>query len=159
MSEEEKTTEAVIEATPTAAVESSQPPLLKLKEENPKVFYGGIAAVVAIAGIFMMSGGDDRRAVQQQAKTKVSIGETYTLQAVNALTATTLKILKIPGQMASFDNDDDILCNAPTGSKVIAREFQSAFGTQNLFVKVEMVQELGDCRAGVKGWTLTANLK
>ena len=139
------------------AVEQAKPPLMKLKEENPKVFYGGIAGVALVLGLFFMSGGDS--GVKQHAQSAISLDQSYTLKAPNSVGETTLKILKVPGSMASFDNPEDVVCNAPAGAQVIARNFQDAFGKKQLFVQVELQQETGDCRAGVKGWTLTNNLR
>jgi hypothetical protein len=139
------------------AVDTTLPPLLKLKQENPKVFFGGIAGIIAVLGIFFMSGGSSKTGHVQQSE--LSVGQTYTLQATNSLADTSLKILKIPGQMASFDNDDDVICKAPSGTRVIIRSFQEAFGKKNLFAQVEIPNEVSDCRAGVKGWTLSVNLK
>ncbi|MCK5356712.1 MAG: hypothetical protein KAJ63_16460 [Methyloprofundus sp.] len=139
------------------AVEQAKPPLAKLKEENPKVFYGGIAGVALVLGLFFMSGGDS--GVKQHAQSAISLDQSYTLKAPNSVGETTLKILKIPGSMASFDNPEDVVCNAPVGAQVIARNFQDAFGTKQLFVQVEIKKETGDCRQGVKGWTLKNNLK
>ena len=141
------------------AVDKAKPPLMKLKEENPKVFYGGIAGVVVVLGLFFMSGGDSSK-TQHTQQTTISIGQSYTLNAPNSVGETTsLKILKVPGSMASFDNPEDIICKAPVGTPVIARSFQDAFGKKQLFVQVEIQQEVADCRQGVKGWTLKNNLK
>ena len=149
----QNTAEAVEET-----VEAAVPPLMKLKQENPKLFFGGIAGIVVVLGLFFLSGGDStsKRHAQQVTYT---VGQSYTLQAPNALTDTSLKILKVPGQMASFDNPEDVVCNAPVGTQVIARDFQDAFGKKQLFVQVEIQQEVADCRQGVKGWTLKNNLK
>lgn len=138
------------------AIDEAKPPLVKLKEENPKVFYGGIAAVVAVLGFFFLSGDSSSKKHTQAA---LSVGQTYTLSAPNAVGETSLKILKIPGSMASFDNPDDVVCSVPSGTPAIARNFQDAFATTQLFVQVELVQAAGDCRAGVKGWTLKNNLR
>jgi len=151
-----ETVEEAVEAVEDA-VEQAKPPLMKLKEENPKVFYGGIAGVVLVLGLFFLSGGDS--GVKQNAQTAISVGQSYTLKAPNSVGETSLKILKIPGSMASFDNPEDVVCNAPVGTQVIARNFQDAFGKKQLFVQVEVQQEIGDCRQGVKGWTLKNNLK
>lgn len=142
------------------AVEKAKPPLMKLKDENPKVFFGGIAAIVIVVGIFLFSGGDSKKL--QAPQIAHSVGQTYTLQAPNALpdSGITLKILKIPGQMAAFDSEsEDVVCNAPTGTRATIQSFQEAFGKKNLFAQVEILEEVGDCRKGVKGWTLTSNLK
>ena len=142
------------------AVEKAKPPLMKLKDENPKVFFGGIAAIVIVVGIFLFSGGNSKQL--QAPQIAHSVGQTYTLQAPNALpeSGITLKILKIPGQMAAFDNEsEDVVCNAPTGTRATIRSFQEAFGKKNLFAQIEILDEVGDCRKGVKGWTLTSNLK
>ena len=142
------------------AVDAAKPPLMKFKEENPKAFFGGIAAIVVVAGLFFFSGGDSKtQHVQQIAH---SVGETYTLQAPNALpgSGVTLKILKIPGQMASFDNEsEDVVCSAPSGTRATIKSFQEAFGKKNLFAHIEILDAVNDCRQGVKGWTLTSNLK
>ncbi|SCN47074.1 hypothetical protein [methanotrophic endosymbiont of Bathymodiolus puteoserpentis (Logatchev)] len=143
--------------TVESAIDDAKPPLMKLKDENPKLFYGAIAGIVVILGAVFMSGGDNAK--QHVSKVTYTVGQSYTLHAANALTDTTLKILKVPGQMASFDNESDVVCNAPSGTPVIARSFQDAFGTKQLFVQVEVQQEAGDCRQGVKGWTLKTNLK
>jgi len=148
----EEAVEAVEEA-----VDSSVPPLMKFKEEKPALFFGGIAGIVAVIGLFALSGDDD--SVRQHKQIAVSAGNVYTLQAPNALTDTSLKILKIPGQMSSFDNEDDVTCNAPSGTKVTVKGFQDAFGVSQMFVQVEINQEVADCRQGVKGWTLKNNLK
>ena len=142
------------------AVDNAKPALMKLKEENPKMFYGGIAGVVLVLGLFFLSGGDSSK-TQHTQQTAISIGQTYTLSAPNAVGGekTTLKILKVPGSMASFDNSEDVVCNAPVGTSVIAKSFQDAFGKKQLFVQVEIQQEVADCRQGVKGWTLKNNLK
>lgn len=151
-----ETVEEAVDAVEDA-VDQAKPPLMKLKEENPKVFYGGIAGVVLVLGLFFMSGGDN--GTTQHVQTAVSLGQSYTLKAPNSVGETTLKILKVPGSMASFDNPEDVVCNAPVGTSVIARDFQDAFGKKQLFVQVEVQQEIGDCRQGVKGWTLKNNLK
>ena len=147
------TVEEAIEDT----VDTALPPLLKLKQENPKVFFGGIAGIVVVLGIFFMPSGSSKTGNIQQ--TALSVGQTYTLQAPNSLGESSLKILKIPGQMSSFDNDDDVICKAPSGTQVVIRSFQEAFGKKNLFAQVEIPSEVSDCRAGVKGWTLSSNLK
>ena len=131
---------------------------MKLKEENPKLFYVGIAGVVLVLGLFFLSGGDSSK-TQHTQQTAISIGQSYTLKAPNAVGETFLKILKVPGSMASFDNPEDIVCSAPVGTPVIPRSFQDAFGKKQLFVQVEIQQEVADCRQGVKGWTLKNNLK
>ena len=151
-----ETVEEAVDAVEDA-VDQAKPPLMKLKEENPKVFYGGIAGVVLVLGLFFMSGGDNGST--QQVQTAVSLGQSYILKAPNSVGETTLKILKVPGSMASFDNPEDVVCNAPAGTSVIARDFQDAFGKKQLFVQVEIQQEIADCRQGVKGWTLKNNLK
>ena len=152
-----ETVEEVVDAV-EGAIDDAKPPLMKLKDENPKLFFGALAGIVVVLGAVFMSGGDD--GVKQHAsKMTYTIGQSYTLQAANALTETTLKILKVPGQMSSFDNEGDVICNAPTGTPVLARSFQDAFGTKQLFVQVEIKEEVGDCRQGVKGWTLKTNLK
>ncbi|MCF7970337.1 MAG: hypothetical protein K9L22_04120 [Methylococcaceae bacterium] len=152
-----ETVEDVVDAV-DGALDDVKPPLMKLKDENPKLFYGALAGIVVVLGAVFMSGGDS--GVKQHAsQITYTVGQSYTLQAANALTETTLKILKVPGQMASFDNESDIICSAPTGTPVLARSFQDAFGTKQLFVQVEIQQEAGDCRQGVKGWTLKTNLK
>ena len=141
------------------AVDAVKPPLMALKDEKPAVFYGGIAAVVVVLGFFMFSGDDS--STKQHAQSAISLNQSYTLKAPNAAgnENATLKMLKIPGSMASFDNPDDVICHAPVGTAVIARGFQDAFGTKQLFVQVEIKQAIGDCREGVKGWTLKNNLK
>ncbi len=139
------------------AVDNAKPALMKLKEENPKVFYGAIAGIVIVLGFIFLSGGS--KSVKQHAPTAVSIGQSYTLKAPNSVGETTLKILKVPGSMASFDNPEDVVCNAPAGTLVTARGFQDAFGKSQLFVQVEIQQEVADCRQGAKGWTLKNNLK
>ncbi len=139
------------------AVEEAKPPLVKFKDEKPKLFYGAIAGIVVVLGVVFMSGGDEVK--QHASQMTYTVGQSYTLQAANALSDTTIKILKVPGQMASFDNESDVTCSAPTGTPVLARSFQDAFGTKQLFVQVEIQQESGDCRQGVKGWTLKTNLK
>lgn len=151
----EETVEVVEEA-----VESSLPPLMKLKDEKPAVFFGGIAGILLVLVLFMFSGDDDK-AVRQFKQTAVSLGGTYTLRAPNALDGNdvSLKILKIPGQMSAFDNKDDVSCSAPVGTSVTVRGFQDAFGTSQMFVQIEVNQDIADCRQGVKGWTLKNNLK
>lgn len=151
-----ETVEEAIDAVEDA-VDSAKPPLMKLKEEKPAVFYGAIAAIVVVLGVVLFSGGDSK--VKQHAQTAISLGQSYTLRAPNAVGETSLKILKVPGSMASFDNPEDVICTAPVGSSVTARNFQDAFGKSQLFVQVELNQEAGDCRQGVKGWTLKNNLK
>ncbi|NOR79549.1 MAG: hypothetical protein GQ529_01745 [Methyloprofundus sp.] len=142
------------------AADKAKPALMKLKEENPKVFYGGIAGVVIVLGLFFLSGGDSSKTQHNTQQTAISIGQTYTLSAPNAVgSEATLKILKVPGSMASFDNSEDVVCNAPVGTSVVAKGFQDAFGKKQLFVQVEIQQEVADCRQGVKGWTLKNNLK
>ena len=140
------------------AVDNAKPALVKLKEENPKVFFGGIAAIVVVVAVFLFSGGDSTK---QHIQVAHSVGQTYSLQAPNALPGTTLKILKIPGQMSSFDSEssDDVVCNAPSGTRATIRSFQEAFGKKNLFAHIEILDQAGDCRQGVKGWTLSSNLK
>ncbi len=146
--------EEVIEDT----VDVTLPPLLKLKQENPKLFFGGIAGIVVVLGIYFMSGG--RSETEKTLQTALSVGSTYTLQAPNSVGEEgSLKILKIPGQMSAFDNDDDVICKAPSGTRVVIKSFQAAFGQKNLFAQVEIPNEVSDCRAGVKGWTLSSNLK
>ncbi len=152
-----ETAEEAVDAVEDA-VDKAKPALMKLKEENPKVFYGGIAGVVAVLGLFFLSG-DGGNKTQHTQQTAVSIGQSYTLRAPNSVGETSLKILKVPGSMASFDNSEDVVCNAPVGTPVIARSFQDAFGKKQLFVQVEIQQEVADCRQGVKGWTLKNNLK
>ncbi len=158
----EKVAEVVEDVVETEeeAVESSVPPLMKLKEEKPAVFFGGIAGILLVLAFFMFSGDDDK-VVRQFKQTAVSLGGTYTLRAPNALDGNnvSLKILKIPGQMSAFDNKDDVTCSAPVGTSVTVRGFQDAFGTSQMFVQVEINQEIADCRQGVKGWTLKNNLK
>ena len=152
-----ETVEEAVDAVEDA-VDDAKPALMKLKEENPKVFYGAIAGIVVVLGFIFLSGGGS--SVKQHAPTAVSIGQSYTLKAPNSVgETTTLKILKVPGSMASFDNSEDVVCSAPVGTAVIARSFQDAFGKSQLFVQVEIQQEAGDCRQGVKGWTLKNNLK
>ena len=141
-------------------VDNAKPALMKLKDENPKVFFGGIAAIVVVAGLFFFSGGSSK--TQHVQKIAYEVGQTYTLQAPNSLpgSGSTLKILKIPGQMASFDNEsEDVVCNAPSGTRATLKSFQEAFGRKNLFAHIEILEEVADCRKGVKGWTLTTNLK
>ena len=152
-----ETVEEAVDAVEDA-VDNAKPALMRLKEENPKLFYGGIAGVVLVLGLFFLSGGDSSK-TQHTQQTAISIGQTYTLRAPNAVGETSLKILKVPGSMASFDNPDDIVCSAPVGTSVIPRSFQDAFGKKQLFVQVEIQQEVADCRQGVKGWTLKNNLK
>ncbi|MBE0469190.1 MAG: hypothetical protein IBX55_06735 [Methyloprofundus sp.] len=151
------TVEEVVDAV-EGAIDDARPPLMKLKDENPKLFYGALVGVVVVLAVVFMSGGDNR-SKQHASQMTYAVGQSYTLQAANALTDTTVKILKVPGQMASFDNDSDVICSAPTGTSVLARSFQDAFGTKQLFVQVEIQQEAGDCRQGVKGWALKTNLK
>jgi uncharacterized protein YjbJ (UPF0337 family) len=150
-----ETVEQAIDAVEDAA-EQAKPFLVNLKDENPKVFFGGIVVVVAI---FLFSGGSSK--TQHVQMVDHAVGQTYTLQAPNALPGTALKILKIPGQMSSFDNEssDDVVCSAPSGTSATIKSFQEAFGRKNLFAHIEIQQEAGDCRQGVKGWTLTSNLK
>ena len=118
-----------------------------------------------VLGFFFLSGGSSSTATKQHAQTAVSIGQTYVLTAPNAVgdsstvDGVTLKILKVPGSISSFDNPEDVVCNAPVGSSVIAKSFQDAFGKKQLFVQVEIQQEIGDCRQGAKGWTMKNNLK
>jgi len=156
----EKVTEVVEETVEAVeeAVESSVPPLMKLKNDNPTVFFGGIAGVIIAIVLFMLS---DEEGIGQHKQADMSLGSVHTLQAPNALEPgnVSLKILKIPGQMSAFDNDDDVSCNAPVGTSVTVRGFQDAFGTSQMFVQVEINQEIADCRQGVKGWTLKNNLK
>ncbi len=153
----QETVEDAIDAVEDT-VEKAKPPLMKLKEENPKLFYGGIAGVVAVLGLFFLSGDDN--SPKQHSQTAISIGQTYTLKAPNnEFGGALLKILKVPGSMASFDNPEDVVCNAPSGTSVIAKKFQDAFGKKQLFVQVEVQQETDDCRQGAKGWTLKNNLK
>ncbi len=139
-------------------VEKAKPALIKLKEENPKLFYGGIAAVVAVLGLFFLSG-DDGGKVKSHSQTAVSIGQTYVLKAPNEVSKSSLKILKVPGSITSFDNAEDVVCNAPSGTSVIAKNFQDAFGKKQLFVQVEVLEKVADCRQGAKGWTLKNNLQ
>jgi len=154
-----ETIEEALDAVEDAA-DKATPALMKLKEENPKVFYGGIAGVVLVLGLFFLSGGDSSKTQHNTQQTAISIGQTYTLSAPNAVGGeATLKILKVPGSMASFDNSEDVVCNAPVGTSVVAKSFQDAFGKKQLFVQVEIQQEVADCRQGVKGWTLKNNLK
>jgi len=154
-----ETVDEAVEAV-EEAIDDVKPPLMKLREENPKVFYGAIAGVVGVLAIFMMSGGESK-VTQHAANITYAVGQSYTLDAPNALTDTTLKILKVPGQMSAFDNEseNDVVCNAPTGTAVKVSAFQDAFGTKQLFAQVEIEQATGDCRQGVKGWTLKTNLR
>ncbi|HIG65031.1 MAG TPA: hypothetical protein EYQ43_05640 [Methyloprofundus sp.] len=153
-----ETVEEAIGAVEDAA-EQAKPFLVNLKDENPKVFFGGIAAIVAVVAIFIFSGGSSK--TQHVQMVDHAVGQTYTLQAPNALPGTALRILKIPGQMSSFDSEsiEDVVCSAPSGTRVTIKSFQEAFGKKNLFANVEIQDEAGDCRQGVKGWTLTSNLK
>ncbi|SMG62888.1 conserved hypothetical protein [methanotrophic bacterial endosymbiont of Bathymodiolus sp.] len=153
-----ETVEQAIDAVEDAA-EQAKPFLVNLKDENPKVFFGGIVAIVVVVAIFLFSGGSSK--TQHVQMVDHAVGQTYTLQAPNALPGTALKILKIPGQMSSFDNEssDDVVCSAPSGTSATIKSFQEAFGRKNLFAHIEIQQEAGDCRQGVKGWTLTSNLK
>ena len=151
-----ETVEEAVDAVEDA-VDNAKPALIKLKEENPKLFYGAIAGIIVVLAFVFLSGGS--KTVKQHAQTAVSLGQTYTLKAPNSVGETSLKILKVPGSMASFDNPEDIICTAPVGTSVIARNFQDAFGKSQLFVQVEIQQEIADCRQGVKGWTLKNNLK
>jgi hypothetical protein len=155
----EKVAEVVEETIETVeeVVDNSIPPLIKFKNNNPALFFGGIAGVILVLFLFMLSGDN----VQEPKQVAISLGGTYTLQAPNALEPgkVSLKILKIPGQMSAFDNDDDVTCHAPVGTSVTARGFQDAFGTSQMFVQVEINQKIADCRQGVKGWTLKNNLK
>ncbi len=155
----EKTAEAVehVAEAVEEKVEQSVPPLMKLKDENPKVFFGGIAAIVVVLGVVFLSGGDNTSS-SYTAK-EYSVGGAYTLQPQNALVDTSLKILKIPGQMSAFDRDEDVVCKAPSGTPVTITSFQDAFGKKKLFAQVEIKRAAGDCRQGVKGWTLSVNLK
>lgn len=153
-----ETVEEAVEAVEDA-VDKAKPPLMKLKDEKPMVFYGAIAGILVILGFIFLSGGGN--SVKQHVQTAVSIGQTYTLNAVNVVgdDKATLKILKEPGSIASFDNSELIVCKAPMGTSVVAQEFRDAFGKSQLFVKVEVQQEAGDCQRGVQGWTLKNNLK
>ncbi|GAW85330.1 conserved hypothetical protein [Bathymodiolus platifrons methanotrophic gill symbiont] len=151
-----ETVEEAVEAVEDA-VDNAKPALIKLKEENPKVFYGGIAGIVVVLGFIFLSGGSS--SVKQHAQAAISIGQSYTLKAPNSVGESTLKILKVPGSMTSFDNPEDVVCKAPVGASVVARDFKDAFGKKQLFVQVEILQEIGDCRQGAKGWTLKNNLK
>lgn len=138
------------------AVENAKPALMKLKEDNPKVFYGAIVGVIAILAFFFLSGGSSST---QHVQTAASVGQSYVLKAPNSVGETVLKILKVPGSIASFDNPEDVVCNAPVGTPVKAVKFQDAFGKKQLFAQVEILQEAGDCRQGAKGWTMKNNLK
>ncbi|NOQ64154.1 MAG: hypothetical protein GQ582_06555 [Methyloprofundus sp.] len=140
------------------AVDAAKPPLMQLREEKPLVFYGAIAAVVGL-GLFMLSGDGGSATQHTQSQSAISLDKSYILKAPNSVGESSLKILKVPGSMASFDNSEDVICNAPVGTSVIARGFQDAFGKKQLFVQVEIPAEVADCRAGVKGWTLKGNLK
>lgn len=153
-----ETVEEAVEAVEDA-VDKAKPPLMKLKDEKPMVFYGGIAGILVVLGFIFLSGGGN--SVKQHVQTAVSIGQTYTLSAVNVVgdDKTTLKILKEPGSIASFDNSELIVCSAPLGTPVVAKDFKDAFGKSQLFVKVEIQQEAGDCGQGARGWTLKNNLK
>ena len=153
-----ETVEDAVDAVEDAA-EKAKPFLVNLKDEKTKVFFVVIAAVVVVVALFLFSGGDSKKQHAQQVAH--TVGQIYTLQAPNALPDTTLKILKIPGQMSSFDSEssDDVVCNAPSGTRATIKSFQEAFGKKNLFAHIEIMDEAGDCRQGVKGWTLSSNLK
>lgn len=148
------------EDKPTKDVtEQVKPPLMKFKDENPKVFFAGIAVIV-VAGLFFFTGESSNKQHAQQITYKV--GQIYTLQVPNALPGSkaSSRILKIPGQMASFDRDsEDVICHAPPGTRATIKSFQEASGKKNIFAHVEILEKVADCHQGVKGWVLTTNLK
>ncbi len=135
--------------------------LLALKDDNPKVFFGGIGAVVVLLLVVLMSSGSSKN-VPTFKQTPIVIGNEYKLQgANNSAPEATVRLVAVPGSMAAFDDteeDDRSGCkHMPQGTRVKVLQTQAAYGKEDAFVQVEILEE-GECQ-GQKGWALGIDLK
>jgi hypothetical protein len=135
--------------------------LLALKDDNPKVFFGGIGAVVVLLLIVLMSSGSSKK-IPTFKQTPIVVGNEYKLKgANNSAPEATVRLVAVPGSMAAFDDteeSDRTGCkHMPQGTRVKALQTQAAYGKEDAFVQVEILDE-GECK-GQKGWALGIDLK
>jgi len=135
--------------------------LLKMKEENPKVFYGAVAGVVVLIAI-MMFGGSESKVSGPSIKNLV-VGQRYILKSPNvADKSATIRLVSVPGTIAAYDDteEDDRTGSCKhmaQGTPVTVLGFQDAYGKKNAFVNVQIEQE-GECK-GSTAWTLAINVQ
>ena len=95
-------------------------------------------------------------------QTPIVIGNEYKLQgANNTAPEATVRLVAVPGSMAAFDDTEEAdrsgCKHMPQGTRVKALQTQSAYGKDDAFVQVEILDE-GECK-GQKGWALGIDLK
>lgn len=160
----EEVTETVSDAVEDAvdasseAKDSAVAKIMELKDSNPKVFFGGIGALVLVI-LFLMMGGESKPPLPVSKVVNATVGQNYTLKAVNTTDLSTkIRLVAVPGSMAAYDDtegEEDACKQVAQGTKVKATQIQEAFG-QAKFVEVEMLE--GAC-AGRKGWVISNKLK
>ncbi len=156
---ENTTTESTSDATENSGNFIAN--LLALKDDNPKVFFGGIGAVVVLLIIILMSSGSNK-SIPKFSQTPIIIGNEYKLQgANNSAPEATVRLVAVPGSMAAFDDTEEAdrsgCKHMAQGTRVKALQTQAAYGKDDAFVQVEILDE-GECK-GQKGWALGIDLK
>ncbi len=135
--------------------------VMELKESNPKVFFGAIAGLVVVI-LFMFMGGGSNATIQKHKQVNLSVGNSYTLKAINTYSDDVkVRLVAVPGSMAAYDDSkaedgsNDACKHIPQGTKVKLLNTQEAFGGAT-FVELEILGS-GKC-AGRTGWASASNL-
>lgn len=140
--------------------ESAVSKAMAIKESNPKLFFGAIGAVVIVILGVMMIGGGSKNPIPSAKVVNLSIGQTYSLKAVNSYDpSATVRLVEVPGSIAAYgepkEGDEKKPCQQiAEGTKVKLLQIQEAFGKAK-FVQVEI---LGGKCANKQGWAVSNNL-
>ncbi|MCD2452611.1 hypothetical protein GO003_019700 [Methylicorpusculum oleiharenae] len=158
--QEDKASEAVEKSQ--AALGKFTDTLLKLKEDQPKIFYGGLSVIGLLIVISLFSGGSSSTVSGPVIK-DLQIGQKYVLKGPNATDPNaSIRLVAVPGTIAAYDDteEDDRSggCkHMPQGTPVSVEGFQDAYGKKNAFVNVKILSE-GEC-SGQTAWTLAINVQ
>ncbi len=135
--------------------------MLKLKEQNPKVFFGIIGGLVLMVLVMIMSGGDSAPESKSAIK-NLTVGQRYVLKSANAYDpAATVRLVSTPGAIAAYDDTEEadrtgVCQHMAQGTQVTAVDFADAYGKKNAYVKVRI--EDGECK-GNEAWALAIDVQ
>lgn len=160
MSNEENSNQAIDSKKNAAANLMSS--MVRLKEQNPKVFFGVIGVLVIAVLVMIMSGGDSTTSASKSAIKNLALGQRYVLKSANAYDpAATVRLVSTPGAIAAYDDTEEAdrsgACqHMPQGTQVTAVDFADAYGKKNAYVKVKI--EDGECK-GNEAWALAIDVQ
>lgn len=136
--------------------------VMKIKDENPKLFFGLIGGLLVVFILLLSMGGGDSGSSTKSANKELKAGQRYKLMSANAYDElATVRLVSAPGTIAAYDDTEESDRNGACqhivqGTPVTALEFADAYGKKNSYVKVRI--EEGECK-GNEGWALAIDVK